>query len=51
MPNEQQALRGAGVGLLSFSKEPQAAKQFMDFLASSDSRKFYKEYGWVTTED
>ncbi len=51
MPKEQQVLRGTGVGLLSFSKEPQAAKQFMDFLASSDSRKFYKEYGWVITED
>lgn len=51
MPKEQQVLRGTGVGLLSFSKEPQAAKQFMDFLASADSRKFYKEYGWVVTED
>jgi len=51
IPEEQQVLRGTGVGLLSFSKEPQAAKQFMDFLASPDSRKFYREYGWVITED
>ena len=51
MPKEQRVLRGTGVGLLSFSKEPQAAKQFMDFLASTESRKFYKEYGWVITED
>jgi len=50
MPKEQQVLRGTGVGLLSFSKEPEAAKQFMDFLASSQSRKFYKEYGWVIPE-
>ena len=51
MPKEQQVLRGTGVGLLSFSKEPEAARQFMDFLASSESQKFYKEYGWVTPED
>jgi len=51
MPKEQQVLRGTCVGLLSFSKEPEAAKQFMDFLASSESRKFYKEYGWVIIED
>lgn len=47
IPKDQQVLRGTCVGLLSFSKEPEAAKQFMDFLASSQSRKFYKEYGWV----
>jgi accessory colonization factor AcfC len=51
MPKEQQVLRGTSVGLLSFSKEPEAAKQFMDFLASSESRKFYEEYGWVTAEN
>jgi len=47
MPKEQQVLRGTCVGLLSFSKEPEAAEQFMDFLASSVSQKFYEEYGWV----
>ncbi len=51
MPKEQRVLRGTGVGLLSFSKQPEAAKQFMDFLASSESQKFYKEYGWVIPED
>jgi len=47
MPKEQQVLRGTCVGLLSFSREPEAAKRFMKFLASPASRKFYKEYGWV----
>ena len=51
IPKEQQVLRGTGVGLLSFSKEPEAATQFMNFLASPDSRKFYKEYGWAITEN
>lgn len=50
MPQEQQVLRGTGVGMLSFAKETEAAKQFMDFLASSQSREFYKEYGWVIPE-
>ncbi len=51
MPKEQQVLRGTGVGLLSFSKEPQAATQFMDFLASPEARRFYEEYGWSITEE
>jgi accessory colonization factor AcfC len=51
IPKEQQVLRGTGVGLLSFSKEPEAAKKFMNFLASPDSRKFYKEYGWAIEEN
>ncbi len=51
MPKEQQIFRGTCVGLLSFAKEPEAAKQFMDFLVSPKSRQFYKEYGWVIMED
>ena len=51
IPEEQQVLRGTGVGQLSFSKEPEAATKFMDFLASSDSRQFYKEFGWTIPED
>ena len=46
LPKEQQVLRGTGVGLLSFAKQPKLATQFMDFLASPESRAFYKEYGW-----
>jgi ABC-type molybdate transport system substrate-binding protein len=47
MPKEQQVLRGTCVGLLSFAKQTEAAKQFMDFLASPQARAFYKAYGWV----
>jgi len=50
MPKEQQVLRGTGVGLLSFAKQPEAAIHFMDFLTGPEARKFYKEYGWVITE-
>lgn len=51
MPKDQQVLRGTAVGLLSFSKNPQAAKQFMEFLVSCESRKFYAEYGWVNPKN
>ena len=46
MPEAQQVSRGTGVGMLSFAKQTEAARQFMDFLASPESRQFYKEYGW-----
>lgn len=46
MPREQQVLRGTAVGMLSFAKQPEAAIKFMDFLASAESRAYYKEYGW-----
>jgi len=46
LPRQQQVLRGTGVGMLCFAKEPDKAVRFMDFLASAESRKFYKEYGW-----
>jgi accessory colonization factor AcfC len=51
MPKEQQVLRGTGVGLLSFAKGIEAAKEFMDFLTSPQAREFYKECGWVITEN
>jgi accessory colonization factor AcfC len=50
MPKAQQVLRGTCVGMLSFAKEPNLAKQFMDFLASSEAQKFYEEYGWFVPE-
>ncbi len=46
IPKEQQVLRGTAVGMLSFAKDEEKAKQFMDFLASPESRAFYKEFGW-----
>ena len=50
LPKEQQVLRGTGVGLLSFSKKPDLATQFMDYLATTDSQKYYLEYGWILPE-
>jgi molybdate transport system substrate-binding protein len=47
LPREQQVLRGTGVGLLRFSKHPEAARRFMDFLTTAESRAGYEELGWV----
>ncbi len=47
LPKEQRILRGTGVGMLKFSKDPATAEKFMDFLASPESRKFYLQHGWI----
>lgn len=51
IPQEQQVLRGTCVGLLSFARQTEAAKQFMDFLTTPEARAFYKEHGWVIPKD
>jgi len=50
MPKEQQVLRGTGVGMLSFAKNTEAARKFMDFLTTPEARAFYKGYGWVVSD-
>ncbi len=50
LPEQQQIWRGTGAGLLSFSRQPELARQFMDFLTTSEARRFYREYGWVVPE-
>ena len=50
MPPEQQVMRGTGVGLLKFSRNPEAAKKLMDFLTTPEARAFYEEYGWVAPD-
>lgn len=47
LPEDQSIWRGTGIGLLSFSKEPEAARRFMDFLTTPEARAFYQEHGWV----
>ena len=50
MPKDQQVYRGTGVGLLTFSKQPEAAERFMDFLTTPEARACYEEYGWVSPD-
>jgi ABC-type molybdate transport system substrate-binding protein len=51
MPKDQQVARGTCVGMLSFAHQPRLAEQFMDLLASPESRRFYKEYGWIVPDE
>jgi accessory colonization factor AcfC len=39
--------RGTGIGLLKFSTQAEAAREFMDFLTTPEARAFYQELGWV----
>jgi len=50
-PKAHQVLRGTGVGMLSFAKNVESARTFMDFLTTPEARAFYKEYGWVVEDD
>jgi molybdate transport system substrate-binding protein len=47
MPPDQQVVRGTGVALLSFSKQPQEAARLMEFLTTPEARRSYLEHGWV----
>lgn len=47
LPEDQAIERGTSVGLLKFSDEPEAARQFMDFLTTPEARECYQDYGWV----
>jgi accessory colonization factor AcfC len=51
MPKAQQVLRGTGVGMLSFARDTDAARKFMDFLTTPQARAFYKEFGWVVPDN
>jgi len=50
LPEEQRVHRGTSVGMLSFAKDIEAARQFMDFLTTPEARSFYREYGWVVSD-
>ena len=47
IPESQSVLRGTGVGLLRFAREPEAAIRFMDFLTTPEARACYTKYAWV----
>ncbi len=47
LPVAQQIMRGTGIGLLSFSKNPERAAAFMDYLTTPEARAHYLKRGWV----
>jgi len=50
LPPEHRVYRGTGVGMLKFTKQPDRAQQFMDFLTTPEARACYEKYGWVLPE-
>jgi len=50
LPPNQRVYRGTGIGMLSFSKKPEMARKFMDFLTTDEARACYQRYGWVLPE-
>ena len=47
LPEAQRVYRGTGVGMLEFTKQPERARQFMDFLVTPEARACYEKYHWV----
>jgi molybdate transport system substrate-binding protein len=50
LPRRHCIYRATGVGMLSFTKQPDNARHFMDFLTTPEARASYSRYGWVLPE-
>ncbi len=47
LPPEHRIYRGTGVGMLEFCRQPELARQFMDFLVTDEARACYEKHKWV----
>ena len=50
LPEAHRVYRGTGVGMIEFTKQPDRARQFMDFLVTPEARACYEKYRWVLPE-
>jgi molybdate transport system substrate-binding protein len=50
LPENLQVHRSTAIGVISFSKNKELAKKFIDFLVSEKGKKIYEEYGWHHVE-
>ena len=46
LPKDLQVHRSTAIGVITFSKNKELAKKFIDFLTSEKGKKIYEEYGW-----
>jgi len=46
LPEDLGVCRATSVAMLSRARRPEAAEQFMDFLAAPEARALYVKYGW-----
>jgi len=50
LPKDLQVHRSTAIGVITFSKNKELAKKFIDFLVSEKGKKTYEEYGWHHVE-
>jgi molybdate transport system substrate-binding protein len=50
LPKDLQVHRSTAIGVITFSKNKELAKKFIDFLVSEKGKKIYEEYGWHHVE-
>ena len=51
LPDRHCVYRATGIGMLSFTKQPDNSRRFMDFLTTPEARSCYRRYGWVLPEE
>jgi molybdate transport system substrate-binding protein len=50
LPKDLQIHRSTAIGVITFSKNKELAKKFVDFLVSKKGKKIYEKNGWHHTE-
>jgi molybdate transport system substrate-binding protein len=48
IPKEQNDIKIIPIGVTTFSKNPEAAKQFVDFCASEEGKAIFEKHGFIT---
>jgi len=46
LPKDLQVCRSTAIAVITFSKDKELAKKFIDFLVSKKGKNIYEEYGW-----
>ena len=47
LPPDLQVYRSTVVGLITYTKNPELAKKFIDFLVTDEVKKIYASYNWI----
>lgn len=47
LPPHLQVLRSTPIAMVSYTKDAELSRRFIDFLTSNEARKIYSDYGWI----
>jgi molybdate transport system substrate-binding protein len=47
LPQDLQVFRSTVVAMISYTKNAELSKRFIDFLITNEVRKIYSDYGWI----